>query len=155
MITAATLSTVAGAEMVVAAAVGLGYSAWMFWKKLKEIREQKSLTKQPRSDQSEILSLMAKEREIALSQRDQAQALSENLREVNQTLRNEMREFQIEIEGLKNKISLLSELNRRLSVSLDSAQMEIGRITQTLSQIPSIHQGLHDASSPEEEPKST
>lgn len=127
-------------EIVITAAVGVGFTLFTGWKKLKEIRDQRGSKKPQQPDQADILGMIAQERELAVQQRDRAQALSEELKAANQLLREQMREFEREVDDLKSKLSLLSELNRRLSASLDLAQTEINRISVTLSQIPSIHQ---------------
>lgn len=133
-------SQLPGVDVLVAGAVGFGYTLFMGWKKLKEIKEQRASGKKPeKTDPTDILSLIARERELAILQRDQAQAMSEELKNANHLLREQMREFEGEIDDLKAKLSLLSELNRRLSASLDTAQTEINRISQTLSKLPSIH----------------
>jgi chromosome segregation ATPase len=134
------LANLPSAEVIVAGMVGFGYTLYMGWKKLKDIKDQKASGKKPAPEPSDVLGMIARERELAVSQRDQALALSEELKEANRTLREQMREFEREVDDLKAKLSLLSELNRRLSASLDVAQSEISRISQTLSKIPSIHQ---------------
>lgn len=126
-------------EVIVTAAVGIGFTFFTAWKKLKEIREQKASKKHTQPDHGDIMGMIARERELAVEQRDRAQALSEELKAANQLLREQMREFEREVDDLKSKLSLLSELNRRLSASLDLAQNEITRISATLSQIPVTH----------------
>lgn len=144
MITFASLGVLGSMEVISAAVVGFGYTAWMVWRKLKDIKDttkSKPSAHTSSDARDSMFAIMSRERQEAIQQRDIAHQMSNDLREANQTLKSEMRDFAREIEDLKNKISLLSELNRRLSLSLDAAQIQITQITQTMSRIPEYRQG--------------
>ena len=137
------LGTAGAMEVVSAALVGFGYMVWMVRRKLKDIKDSSKPkpSHQNVSDSARdgVFAIMSQERQDAIRQRDSAHQMSNSLKEANQNLKDELRDFEREIEGLKNKISLLTELNRRLSVSLDAAQLQINQITQVMSKLPEYH----------------
>ena len=109
--------TLKSLETISMALVGAGAFFYYTWKKIQDIRGKKSEAK-PNNEFHLIDSVMV-ERDAALRQRDDAMHIADSLKAMNDELRDKMRDLVDEIENMKNKLSLISELNRRLAQSLD------------------------------------
>lgn len=73
----------------------------------------------------DILENMQVERESALKQRDKAESDNERLKARNLELEERLRALASEVEGLNNRLSLLSVLNTRLAATLDSTRQTL------------------------------
>lgn len=104
-----------GGVLTFAAGVAL---AWDRISKWKSSKTEKSMRK-------DILENMQVERESALKQRDKAESDNERLKARNLELEERLRALASEVEGLNNRLSLLSVLNTRLAATLDSTRQTL------------------------------
>ena len=67
-----------------------------------------------------LISVIQAERAEAVRQRDEARRIAEELKTINTELRDKMRGLSDDVQYLKSQLRLITELNRRLALSLDS-----------------------------------
>ena len=112
--------TIQTLETIAMSAVGFGAFMYYAWKKIQDIRG-KAGDKKPASHPAHesLISAIQIEREAAVRQRDEAREIAEELRIINEDLREKVRGLSDDIQYLKSQLSLITELNRRLAQSLD------------------------------------
>lgn len=108
-------------ETIAMSAVGFGAFMYYAWKKIQDIRG-KAGDKKPASHPAHesLISAIQTEREAAVRQRDEARKIAEELKTINAELRDKMRDLSDDVQDLKSQLRLITELNRRLALSLDN-----------------------------------
>ena len=106
-------------ETVAMSLVGVGTFLFYTYKKIQDIRgksaEKKAQTVDP------AIAAMHAEREAALrAERDESRRRAEELKTLNDDLREKVRGLSDDIQDLKSQLGLITELNRRLALALDA-----------------------------------
>ena len=110
--------TLKSLETIAMSLVGGGAFFYYAWKKFHEIRGKAPDKKVSTPDA--LISVIQAERAEAVRQRDEARKIAEELKTINTELRDKMRDLSDDVQDLKSQLRLITELNRRLALSLDS-----------------------------------
>lgn len=101
-------------EQIATIAAAVGTAFVLVWKKVGEMKLPDF-----KKEQSDILAHIRGEKADAIRQRDESVALNDKLRQSNLDLDRKVIALHQEVEAMKNKLILLTELNNRLATSLD------------------------------------
>ena len=110
--------TLKSLETIAVSAVGFGAFVYYAWKKIQDIRGKAPDKKVSTPDA--LIAVIQAERAEAVRQRDEARKIAEELKTINTELRDKMRGLSDDVQDLKSQLRLITELNRRLALSLDS-----------------------------------
>ena len=100
--------------------VGVGAFFYYVWKKVQDIRIETPDKKEKVSTPDALIAVIQSEHAEAVRQRDEARKIAEELRTINTELRDNIRALSDDAQYLKSQLRLITELNRRLALSLDS-----------------------------------
>lgn len=112
--------TLKSLETIAMSLVGVGAFFYYAWKKFQDIRGKASDKKEKVSTPDALIAVIQAERAEAVRQRDEARKIAEELKTINTELRDKMRDLSDDVQDLKSQLRLITELNRRLALSLDS-----------------------------------
>ena len=112
--------TLQSLETIAMSLVGVGAFFYYAWKKFQDIRGKASDKKEKVSAPDALIAVIQAERAEAVRQRDEARKIAEELKTINEELRDKMRDLSDDVQDLKSQLRLITELNRRLALSLDS-----------------------------------
>ena len=112
--------TLKSLETIAMSLVGVGAFFYYAWKKFQDIRGKASDKKEKVSAPDALIAVIQAERAEAVRQRDEARKIAEELKTINTELRDKMRGLSDDVQDLKSQLRLITELNRRLALSLDS-----------------------------------
>ena len=112
--------TLKSLETIAMSLVGVGAFFYYAWKKFQDIRGKASDKREKNSTPDALIAVIQAERAEAVRQRDEARKIAEELKTINTELRDKMRGLSDDVQDLKSQLRLITELNRRLALSLDS-----------------------------------
>lgn len=112
--------TLKSLETIAVSAVGFGAFLYYAWKKIQDIRGKAPDKKEKVSTPDALIAVIQSERAEATRQRDEARKIAEELKTINAELRDKMRDLSDDVQDLKSQLRLITELNRRLALSLDN-----------------------------------
>lgn len=78
--------------------------------------------------EKDFLQYAIEEKDNALTQRNTAMIAVDNLRETNKHLETEIMKLHHELQLMRNRLSLLTELNNRLATTLDHTQERLAAL---------------------------
>lgn len=110
--------TLQSLETMAMSIVGVGAFFYYAWKKFQDIRGKAAEKKAAGPDA--LIAVIQAEREMALRQRDEAVKIAEDLKNINEELRDKVRDLSSSAKDLQSQLNLITELNRRLALSLDT-----------------------------------
>lgn len=99
---------------------GIATIVILAWNKMKDVKSPAI-----KEAQEDILSHVRAEKDFAVKQRDMKIREYEELCQINKTLEMQLREVRDEVDNMKRRVMLLTELNRRLALNLDHAKNSI------------------------------
>lgn len=111
--------TLESLETIAMSLVGVGAFFYYGWKKVQDIRIEAPDKKEKVSAPDALIAVIQAERAEAVRQRDEARKIAEELKTINTELRDKMRALSDDAQYLKSQLRLITELNRRLALSLD------------------------------------
>ncbi len=112
--------TLKSLETIAMSMVGVGAFFYYSWKKFQDIRGKAAEKKEKVSAPDALIAVIQAERAEAVRQRDEARKIAEELKTINTDLQDKMRGLADDVQDLKSQLRLITELNRRLALSLDN-----------------------------------